>query len=1058
VILARNYKSIYIKINSCGCSEGFCPKNGRGQTAGATNPLKASQPPYFLMMNVMHSLFLRTLALAGLLGAMVANAGAAQTLAITAEERAWLKNHPVIRVGIDRDFAPYEWIDEKGHYVGLSADYVALVECRLGVKFVVVKNRQWAEILGMARRGELDMLADANKTPERELYLSFTEPYFSNPLIIINHRKNGFVGDLGHLDGKQVSVENGYFIIGLLQHNYPDIRLLLADSQKQALLNVANGKADAHIGDGASANYLFKQEGLVDLRYAGETGYRSHHRMAATKNHPELASLLDKALADITPAEKETIKNKWLGLQPEAGLPWATLLYYGFGLLSLIILAAGWNLYDISRRKAAENVRKQAYLLLQTVIDTIPLRIFWKDRQSRYLGCNTLFANDAGFSFAADIIGKSDDMLGWQTQNWQEHADDFNIMATGAAKLSFEDPQNTADGKNIWLRTSKVPLYDENHAVIGVLGVYEDITEYKSTQEKLALSANVFAYSRDAILITDAQANIIDVNQAFCDITGYTRAEVWGKNPKLLSSGRQDQAFYAAMWQAIAEQGYWSGEVWNRKKNGEMYVEWLNISMVTNAQHQLTHYIGIFSDITPIKAQEQQLKFMAHYDVLTGIPNRALFADRLHLALVQSQRQDTLLVVGYIDLDGFKLVNDSLGHHAGDELLVEIAERIKNILREGDTVARLGGDEFAFLLLGLNEVEECDFVLRRLLDVVSMPVALENIHTVSVSASIGVSIYPIDNSDAETLLRHADQAMYKIKQGNKNDYKIYDAVLNRQLHKQRIQLNRIAQALENGEFVLFFQPKVDMRQGIIFGAEALIRWQHPQRGLLAPGDFLPLANGHDIIAKIDDWVINTALAQMERWRGEGLPLAISANVSARSLQKTGFVQQLQQALVKHPIVSPQYFELEILETEALHDSMATSQVIRQCQQLGIKFAIDDFGTGYSSLSYLKSLPAETLKIDQSFVRDMLVDNDSLAIIRGIIGLAQAFNREVVAEGMESAEHGSVLLEMGCRYGQGYYIAHPMPAIAVAAWVENWRPPDIWKQSKHHQDSIGIILT
>jgi len=842
----------------------------------------------------------------------------ADWLEFTPEEQAWLQAHPVIRVGIDRDFAPYEWLDDNGNYVGLSADYLALIEQWLGVKFDIVKNKPWAEILEMAQRGDLDMIANANKTPDRERYLIFTEAYLNTPAIIISDSNNGFIGTLKRLNGKRVTLERGYFMQELLMHDYPEIHLLPVDNIHDALNSVSSGKADAYIGDAASTNYAIKREGMLNLIFSGDTDYKSHHRMAAAKIHPELASLLAKALADIPQSEKDAIQARWMSLKYESGVKTETVLFYSVAALLLLAFIVIWNMRlrrDISRRKQVEQGQRMA--------------------------------------------------------------------------------------------------------------------------------ASVFASTQEGILITDAQLNIIDMNPAFGSITGYSRDEVLGKKPNLLKSGLHDAGFYEDMWQVINRQGYWRGEVWNRKKGGEIFAEWLTISAVADPQGKITHYIGTSSDITQLKEQERKLELMAHYDPLTGVPNRILLADRMHLALAQTKRDHCLMAVGYLDLDGFKPVNDRLGHEAGDRLLIEVALRIKNALREGDTIARLGGDEFVFLLLGLDKVEDCETTLHRLLEVISEPVALKN-QAVSVSASIGVSIFPEDDTDPDTLLRHADQAMYKAKQEGKNCFHIYNLELDRQLHSHREALNRIEQALENREFELFFQPKVDMQQGRVFGAEALIRWRHPERGLVMPGDFLPLLEKHDIITRLDAWVIDQALQHMEIWQSQGLQLQISVNITARSLQAEDFILQLYYAFERHPSIKPVHFELEILETRALLDLSLTSQVIKDCQTLGVQFALDDFGTGYSSLSYLKHLPAETLKIDQTFVRNMLEDEDDLAIVQGVIGLAESFRRQVIAEGVESIEHGIALLNMGCYHAQGYGIAKPMPASDLAAWVQKWQAPEEWK--------------
>ena len=717
----------------------------------------------------------------------------------------------------------------------------------------------------------------------------------------------------------------------------------------------------------------------------------------------------------------------------------AALLADSFTDTHLVIL------YDVTNRKTAENALQQSVELLQSVIDNIPVRVFWKDRESRFLGCNNAFARDAGFTHAEQLLGKDDTVMGWKDQAELYRADDVKVMTDNTPQLNFEEQQTTPDGNTIWLYTSKVPLHDSAGQVMGVLGIYDDMTERKHIEESLQLAASVFANSQEGIVITDTEGHIIDANQAFTDITGYSRTEILGTDVKILQSGRHDKEFYNIIWKAIKQQGYWRGEIWSRRKNGDTYPEWLTISTVTNAQGDAIRYIGNFSDISLLKQHEQQLERITHYDLLTGLPNRVLLLDRMNLAIAQSKRNQRLMAVCYLDLDGFSVVNDHFSHAMGDKLLIEITERIKNTLREEDTLARIGGDEFIFLLQDLEYVEDCEHALHRLLNVISVPVILQNHTTATITASIGVSIFPDDNSPPEILIRHADHAMYKAKQAGKNAFRIYDIALNQQLHKHRIALNRIEQAFENHEFELYFQPKVDMQKGIVFGAEALIRWQQPERGLITPNEFLPLIEHNDLANRLDAWVINRALQHAEQWHSQGLDIKISVNVSARSLQSADFVTELGNAFTLHPLANRHHFELEILETEVLQDLEKTAVIIKNCQALGVCFALDDFGTGYSSLSYLRHLPIQTLKIDQSFVRDMLEDDNDLAIVRSVIGLAQSFNRHVIAEGVESLKHGSALLAMGCYEAQGYTIAKPMPAADFAVWLQNWEMPNEWKK-------------
>ncbi len=623
----------------------------------------------------------------------------------------------------------------------------------------------------------------------------------------------------------------------------------------------------------------------------------------------------------------------------------------------------------------------------------------------------------------------------------------LNAFRAGARRL--------AEGDYAW----RVPEGGSDETAELAHSLNEMARAIQHSQEAMRLSASVFAHAREGIMITDAAGLIVDTNPAFTQITGYPREEVIGKAPRVLASDRHDPAFYSSMWRSIREEGYWIGEVWNQRKDGEEYPERLSIAAIRNSAGAITHYLGVFSDISLVKRQEQQLQHLAQHDALTGIPNRVLLADRMRHAIAQARRNGDLLAIGYLDLDGFKPINDTHGHEAGDHLLVEMARRMSEALRSGDTVARLGGDEFVLLLQGLNDLEECEATLDRLLSVISQPALIDG-QIATLSASIGVSLYPSDDEDPDTLLRHADQAMYAAKQAGRGRYTFYDVEGDRRARSHRETQERIRQALEAEEFELFYQPQVNMRTGAVVGAEALIRWRHPEHGLLSPATFLPVIENTELDIALGEWVLRQALQQLAKWHEQGLGITVSVNISAQHIQQSDFLEKLRAGLAAHPDVSPRQLELEILETAALEDLERVSEVIRACQRLGSDFALDDFGTGYSSLTYLKHLPVQILKIDQSFVRDMLRDPDDLAIIEGVIALAEAFGRDVVAEGVDSLEAGLLLLQLGCAVAQGYSIARPMPAAELPAWVAKWTTPYAWSEEnfrRWHREDFALLL-
>ncbi|MDR3370489.1 EAL domain-containing protein [Rhodoferax sp.] len=694
---------------------------------------------------------------------------------------------------------------------------------------------------------------------------------------------------------------------------------------------------------------------------------------------------------------------------------------------------------------------------LRQILDTSSAAIFLIDLQGRITLANKRMAEMFHCS-VDDLQGKEYVALLHPDVHESGRQNMLALLSSSVHLVDVDRAYWRHDQTEFWGHLTGNRFIDVDGKERGLIGVIVDINERKQAEEKLYLAATVFTHAREAIMVTNADGSILDVNDAFTRITGYKRDDVLGQNPRILKSGRQSKEFYATMWRHLLEEGHYYGEVWNRRKNGEVYAEMQTISAVRDAQGHTLQYVALFSDITPLKEHQSQLEHIAHYDALTNLPNRVLLADRLHQAMTQAQRRDQLLAVVYLDLDGFKSINDRHGHDAGDQLLVDLANRMKQTLREGDTLARLGGDEFVAVLLDLPDVAASIPMLTRLLTAAAQP-TLMNGQMLQVSASLGVTFFPqTEEVDADLLLRQADQSMYQAKLAGKNRYHVFDAEQDRHVRGHHESLERIREALTANEFVLYYQPKVNMRTGDILGFEALIRWQHPKKGLLPPAVFLPVIEDHPLAVTLGEWVINTALTQIGTWQIAGLETHVSVNISARHLQQVDFVENLVKILGRHPQVAPGRLAMEVLETSALEDLVHASRVIEACRQIGVKFALDDFGTGYSSLTYLKRLPVDLLKIDQSFVRDMLDDPDDLAILVGVIGLSNAFRRQVIAEGVETVAHGAMLLKLGCELAQGYGIARPMSAEAVQSWVAQWQSDPQWLHLPAvHREDLPVLF-
>ena len=584
---------------------------------------------------------------------------------------------------------------------------------------------------------------------------------------------------------------------------------------------------------------------------------------------------------------------------------------------------------------------------------------------------------------------------------------------------------------------------------ISVFGVFQDVTDYVALTERVQLLSDVVNATNASIVICDNDRKVVWVNAAFSFLTGYELNEMVGRNlGPLLQGPNTDKDTVQQIRNALNKGQNIDKEILNYHKDGSEYWTNLLISPIRDSAGRITHILGIQNDITKNKKAEEKLKRIAHHDLLTTLPNRVLLADRLNQAMVQCKRRKTSIVVAFMDLDNFKAINDNHGHDVGDKLLIALSKRMQGSLRGGDTLARIGGDEFTIVMVDLKNIQDREQLLARLLNTVAEPITVDDA-PMQLSASIGVALYPQDdaNVDADQLMRQADQAMYLAKQAGKNCYRSFNTAQDKAIQTQRKNIHDVSTAFDRGEFVLFYQPKVNINTSEVIGVEALIRWQHPDRGLIPPLDFLPSVEGHTISVKLGEWVIDTALSQISQWQLINVNLPISINISAYQLQQRNFTSRLTALLAAHPEVDPHYLELEILETSALSDISQVSDTMMACQGLGVHFALDDFGTGYSSLTHLRRLPAYLIKIDQSFVRDMLEDDDDLAIVQSVIDLAKTFKRKVIAEGVETIAHGEALLKLGCELGQGYGIARPMPAVEIPQWVSNYQDNDSWQAFK-----------
>ncbi|MBW8306544.1 MAG: EAL domain-containing protein [Thiobacillus sp.] len=810
----------------------------------------------------------------------------------------------------------------------------------------------------------------------------------------------------------------------------------MARRRLQAILDAIPDLVWLKDGDGRflNCNPMFERlYGASEAAIVGKTDYdfveraqadvfREHDRKAMVAGKPSLNEEWLTFADDGSRRLFETIKTPMLGEDGKA-----------IGVLGIA--------RDISKRAEAERALLQSRQQTHQYLNIAGVMLVAVDAENRVQlinrkGCEMLGAAEA------DILGK-DWIEHFLPERIRKHVREnlIQMMKGNIAPVEYmENALLTRSGEEREVAWHNAVLRDESGRITGVLASGEDITERKRAEAQLSLAAKVFEQSGEGIMITDAEHTIVMINQAFTAITGYSEAEALGQRPSMLASGRHDQAFYRAMWEAISEQGRWQGEVWNRRQDGSLYPELLSIIRVLDAQGAVTHYIGISSDITQHKTAQARIQRLAHFDPLTGLPNRVLLSDRISHELSAAQRHHTQVVVMFVDLDHFKNVNDTLGHRIGDALLIAVATRLKSAVRDVDTVSRQGGDEFV-LILPDTDADGAAHVAGKLLEAIARPYQIEDFE-LTVTLSIGIALYPGDGDDFEALSQCADAAMYRAKHDGRNTYRFFTTEMQaRSAHNLHME-NALRRALERKQLQLHYQPQVSLDDGRIVGVEALLRWQHPELGMVPPADFIPLAEESGQILQIGEWVLRSAVRQMKVWMDAGLaPMVMAVNLSAIQFRHPHLPERVTQILDEEKL-APQYLELELTEGVAMGDAPAAIAVMDRLHACGVRMSIDDFGTGYSSLSYLKRFKVYKLKIDQSFVRDIGEDPEDRAIVVAIISLAKGLGLQTIAEGVETEAQLAFLREHGCDEVQGYYFSKPKPADAFEAFVRA-RYPAAW---------------
>ena len=1211
-----------------------------------------------------------------------ATAGA---LTLTEDEQAWLSAHPQLRLGVDASWPPFEFRDQEGLYQGLAADYINVIQERLGVTLKPTEPKTWSEVLELARNNQLDLLPGVMSTPERQNYLSFTRPYLDFPIVILAHEGGRQPRTLKDLYGLKIAVVENYAPHELLRTHHPDLNLVALPNVSSALQALATDEVDAVVGDLASSIWSLRELKLDGLYVSGETPYRYQLAMGVPRDNKQLVAILDKVIADMSSDEVNDIQQRWVGNVVDQRSFWHDMLLYGLPtvVLLMLVLAAVIRINrrlssEISRRIALEQELRSSEYHYRSLVESLsavaweadsndftysyvsphaedllgyslgdwlrpgfwssivhPEDALWakaycdsetaagRDHSLDYRviradghtlwvrdivsmieqgqrsvmrglmidisetkrtehalrlseqkfasvfqqcpdilliarhsdGCllevNEAFEEQIGLG-PNQVVGRTATELGlwgvsgsgpsvlerlhlggirnlemsFRRSNGElftglTSAETFDLDGTPALVVAVRDISQlketqqrlqiseekfakafhaSPDGLLLSRQSDGLllevnegfcrltgynldPRLDQTSLDLGIwvdlnerklllsklkkdgfvrdfschirrsdgqirlcelsarplpiagadcmLTIARDITERHLMQEKLQLAATVFENTAEGVLITDTDQRITAVNRAFSEITGYSEIEALGQTPRLLASGQHDSAFYVAMWHQLTAEGHWQGEIFNKRKNSDLYPSWLTISAVRNSEREITHFVAVFADISSLKHAQAKLDYQAHHDPLTGLPNRALFENRLHAALQCSQVSNRQGAVLFLDLDRFKHINDSLGHPVGDLLLKGIAQRLKEQVRDVDTVARLGGDEFIILLPGLHKPSDASAIANKLLACFSAPFQAGE-HEFFTSASIGISLYPQDGSDVASLIRNADAAMYRSKAKGRNRVEAYTRDLTAQASVRVALENELRRAIDRNELSLCYQPKLSLKTQNLVGAEALIRWNHPTFGDVSPEHFIHLAEENGTILQLGDWVLEQACRQMHQWQKRYQPFGpLSINLAGAQMRQPHLAKRIEQLLKTYQLKAGD-LQLEITENFIMSQAEEALSVLHQLKQLGVQLAIDDFGTGYSSLSYLKRLPLDILKIDQSFIRGLPDDPHDAAITRAIIALGRSMQLTIIAEGVENQAQQHFLTAEGCEQIQGYIVSLPLPPEEFAA--------------------------
>ena len=834
------------------------------------------------------------------------------------------------------------------------------------------------------------------------------------------YRKNHVIPNgTGHLPPRMVPT---LLVVDDVPENIHELIEVLKDDYRIMVAN--NGPKAISLVEGAITPDLI----LLDIVMPGMDGYEVCRRIKATA----AGSRIPVIFVTVVDATEDKVKGFNIGAADYITKPFdidevraRIRTHLELSRLRLFLEQL------VAQRTALLEKSEEKYRILA---DYSPNWEYWLAPDGSYLYVSPACAEVSGYApadFFADPSLMEKIIHPEDLSTWEAFGMELSTAESGHTQVIFRILSR--DGHERWIEHVSKPVFDAVGRGIGQRGSNRDITERRVAERDLHLAAAVLANTTEGVMITDADNNILSVNHAFTDLTSFAPEEVIGRNPRLLQSGRHDRDFYLQLWASIDSIGAWQGEVWNRRKDGTIYPALFSISVICDSLGKRTHHIAVFSDLSHIKSTEQKLDFLAHRDPLTELPNRALFRELVTRAVQQAEHNHSQFALLLLDLDNFKTINDSLGHNLGDQLLIQAANRLRDMPNGLGAISRIGGDEFNILLDHVDNAQGADLIAQRIIDAFNQPFTLGE-HTVYIGVSIGIALYPNDGQDAEMLQAHGDAALNQAKSQGRGLLRFFSPEMTT-MAKARLSVEaELRHAMKVGELRLFYQPQVDLASGQIIGLEALVRWQHPTRGLVPPGEFIPLAEECGLIVPLGDWALKTACQQIKRWSEMGLSLQRTAvNVSAVQIGRENFVDSVRHALLESGI-TPSQLELEITESSVMVDLQGAFKTIAELKTLGVRLSIDDFGTGYSSLAYLQQLAVDTLKIDISFVRRMTADSGNASIVQAIIALGHSLGLDIVAEGVEEPGQARYLRSLHCDMMQGYLVSRALPVDEITSFM------------------------